>query len=437
MWNRVWRSTGIVLATVLIMFSIWGIVQAETPPRRVRTPYPAPLPEEILAGRIACDADGNLFVPIAVYCDRVEFRDSTATIIATRPLAKLSTTLLSPRGNYACILTIDPEPTKEGPGACTTTVYDRRGTEVWTRTEPKEFDEVIPGPYLSDRDASVVELAPTVSTLRFRDERGSEVRTVELMPGARYDLEMSATMARSEDGEYVAVLANSDVPIPYGVTSVDRHGNPIAARSGNPQLILLDRTGHELWRRGLEELGSGIRVTISESGAYIIAGSTTGDAQRGIVDSGIYVFARDGSLIGKYAIHTPGGIWSPQFAVSADERLIALANLRRVMVLDAASGVAAWDQTLSSSSPAEGTEVIRDVQFLGQGGGLSITATVLMGEGPHREISQFLVDANGIIVRETRALGTTRSRDDVVVCASPSGDRVGVLTAQGLMTVDR
>lgn len=365
----------------------------------------------------------------------MQFRDSTATIIATRPLAKLSTTLLSPGGNYACILTIDPEPTKEGPGACTTTVYDRRGAEVWSRTEPKEFDEVIPGPYLSDRDASVVEFAPSVSTLRFRDERGAEVRTVELMPGARYDMEMSATMARSADGEYVAVLANSDVPIRYGVTGLDRYGNPLAARSGNPQVILLDRTGHELWRHPLEELGSGLRVTISETGACIIAGNTTGDARRGIVDSGVYVFARDGSLIGRYAIHTPGGVWNPQFVVSADERLIALANLRRVMVLDAASGVAAWDQTLSSSSPAEGTQMIEDVEFLGHG--LVICRTTQAKQDAYRRIDLIFVDESGRIVREAESVGTMHGRGNVVVTASPPGGKAGVLTVEGLVVVER
>lgn len=54
-------------ATMVILVAVThGTAQAEPPRGSRRTPYPAPLPEEILAGRIACDADGNLFLPIAV-----------------------------------------------------------------------------------------------------------------------------------------------------------------------------------------------------------------------------------------------------------------------------------------------------------------------------------------------------------------------------------
>ena len=88
-----------LVVVLLIANSTSGAAQSETPRKHSRIPYPAPLPEEILDGRIACDADGNLFVPIEVHSDRVLFRNSTSSIVTSIPLKKLSTPILSPRGN--------------------------------------------------------------------------------------------------------------------------------------------------------------------------------------------------------------------------------------------------------------------------------------------------------------------------------------------------
>ncbi|MCU0613326.1 MAG: hypothetical protein MUE60_16265 [Candidatus Eisenbacteria bacterium] len=416
---------------------IAGVSHADDLGTRKRVSYPDPVPEEILAGRIACDAGGGLYVPIEVHCDRVVFRDSTSTVVASLPRGKGSNVNLSPQGDYASIVTLDPAPDKEALGTCVAAMYDRRGTVLWSITRSVELDGALPWPRPFGTDGASLDLSEGLQAAIVRDSHGSIIRTMELIPQAMHDDESGAAIAFSEDGDCLAVLANADAPIAYGAPGPGGAGNPGPAHKGWPQLALLDRTGHELWRRPLEELGIGLKVDVSKSGALVIAGCASLDEQRGIVDSGIYVFARDGSLIGKYAIHTPGGIWSPQFAVSADEQRIALANLGRVMVLDSRTGNVVWDQPLSSSSTAEGIQAIEDVKFLGQGYSLAVARTTQVKHDAYRRIDLIFVDESGRVVREADSCGTMHLRGDVVVTATPSGDRAGVLTAQGLVVVER
>ncbi len=188
------------------------------------------------------------------------------------------------------------------------------------------FDASIPSVIVSEQGGRIILAENASGRISFYDDRGKMEKSIELFPGADYDLERTLQMDVSADGTELVVLASRRGASPRESEAMEP--------AGEPHIFLFSATGNELWRRPLA-LDSGYELSVSPGGKVIAAGSYTMTIDGSMTRRTSFFNAR-----GELLSETDFLFDHCRFSDSVDT--LILSNKRSVVSVAVASGQTLW-----------------------------------------------------------------------------------------------
>lgn len=261
-------------------------------------------------------------------------------------------------GNYFALILLPDSPLKER-RTLTIQVHSARGDLLYEVVRPYYFDDVLPEIALSDKDGSLVLGQNTIGKIWLHAADGKLAHEIQLFENTHFDFERSLHLNLAGNGTFAALAGRRGAsPIGSGVKNA----------SAEPQLILFEMTGRELWRRNLPEFSAG-QLAISPDGRFIAAGSySTG--MRGNIKKRTTIFDTSGSKIADIDLLFRYADFSP------DTKFVVLAEKQTAKLIELANGKVRWTRKMPA---IEG--MIAEIKVAANGTVAALTATNVFRNG--------------------------------------------------------
>ena len=329
--------------------------------------------------------DGELYPKVAASKDEIKIYEGPQRPILSLKFLK-PTFYLSPMGNYIGVCEVISSAPKGGKGRKRFSLYNVRGEKSFEMEWETEYDSWGKSFYLSDFDGSILEIDNGSPIVILRDKQGTEIAKLDIFgytgpPPFPY----TTYFEFSQDGNYFGVVGN------------ERWGDP-SNPNCNPQVVLFDKQGKELWRKALDEYHSSF-LSLSATAKYILVGGCgpVFQSSRGRV----YLFNRNGEIIRKYNYLSESDRRADiDCSFSNDEEVVAIASNECLLLIKSETGEVISKWNLPSSGSWKKPRTIDMVQISSNGETIFVAASekdpmeALGGIDP----DLFLISSSGALI---------------------------------------
>ncbi len=262
-----------------------------------------------------------------------QLRAGASHLAGWRSAADILSVVFSRHKQYFAVMRLAAGTANQVTKTLEVTVYTAIGERVFSIHEQQYYDDSYPVLQVSDNLSALVLARNTVGTLRFYDNTGELVRSIKVLPNARYDLERALVMDMTSSGDRLAVITGSRDLV---TTARD-----VSSASYTTEIVIFDEMGEEVRRSRIAgEIPS--TVAIDGNGEYLAAASYAVGA-RGNIRRQSILFDNHGKVT------TELNMLPKHMVFSGDSRYLLLAENQQVRLISTAGGKTIWKESIDRS----------------------------------------------------------------------------------------